>query len=84
MILADEPVAALDPTAAEQVMALLRSLAHDEGLAVATVLHQPALARRHADRLVGLHGGRVAFDGTPAEVDAEEVDALYAPERAAA
>jgi len=83
VILADEPVAALDPTAAEQVMALLRSLAHDEGLGVATVLHQPALARRHADRLVGL-GGRVAFDGTPAEVDAEEVDALYAPERAAA
>jgi len=84
VILADEPVAALDPAAAEQVMALLAELAHEEGLAVAAVLHQPALARRHADRLVGLLGGRVAFAGRPDEVGVDRVDALYAPEQVAA
>jgi len=84
VVLADEPVAALDPAAAEQVMALLARLAHEEGLGVAAVLHQPDLARRHADRVVGLMRGRVAFDGTPEDVPAEAIDALYAPERVAA
>ena len=80
VILADEPVAALDPAAADQVMALLRSLAHDEQLAVAAVLHQPPLARRYADRLVGLLDGRVAFTGAPEEVSTAQIEALYAPE----
>lgn len=81
VILADEPVAALDPSAAEQVMALLGALARDEGLAVAAVLHQPGLARRHADRVVGLLGGRVVFDTAPGQLRAAAVDALYADEQ---
>jgi len=81
VVLADEPVAALDPAAAEQVMALLARLAHEEGLGVAAVLHQPDLARRHADRVVGLLHGRVAFDARPDAVGTDAVDALYAPER---
>ncbi|MEJ7891905.1 MAG: ATP-binding cassette domain-containing protein [Solirubrobacteraceae bacterium] len=83
IVLADEPVAALDPTAAEQVMALLAELAHAEGLGVAVVLHQPELARRHADRVVGLLHGRVAFDLQPGELAGDALDVLYAPERAA-
>lgn len=81
VILADEPVAALDPAAAVQVMALLRDLAHDEGLGVAVVLHQPVLARRYADRIVGLLRGRVAFARPPAEIEDADIDALYADER---
>ena len=81
VILADEPVAALDPSASEQVMRLLGTLAHDEGLAVAAVLHQPDLARRHADRVVGLLRGRVEWDRPAAEMQTAEVDALYADER---
>ena len=81
VILADEPVAALDPAAAEQVMALLARLAHDGRLGVAVVLHQPDLARRHADRIVGILRGRVAFDRPTAAVSAPEIDALYADER---
>jgi phosphonate transport system ATP-binding protein len=81
VILADEPVSALDPAAAEQVMALLAALAHDEDLAVTAVLHQPDLARRHADRLVGLLQGRVAFDAKPGEVTQDAIDALYEPDR---
>ena len=62
IILADEPVSALDPSAAEQVVSLLADLARDQGLAVAAVLHQPGLAHRHADRIIGLRNGRVAVD----------------------
>jgi phosphonate transport system ATP-binding protein len=81
VILADEPVSALDPASAEQVLRLLRALAHEERLAVACVLHQPDLARRHADRVVGLLHGRVAFDRSPGGLDAADIDHLYAPER---
>jgi phosphonate transport system ATP-binding protein len=84
VLLADEPVSALDPAATEQVLAVLGDLARNEGLAVAAVLHQPDLARRHADRLVGLLHGRVAFDAAPGTVSREACDALYAPERSAA
>ncbi len=78
VILADEPVSALDPPAAEEVMELLADLAHSDGLAVLTVLHQPDLALRHADRVVGMRLGAFAFDKRPADVTGEEIEALYA------
>ncbi|MEV4649464.1 ATP-binding cassette domain-containing protein [Saccharopolyspora sp. NPDC049357] len=73
VVLADEPVSALDPAAAEQVLELLAELAHTERLAVLAVLHQPDLARRYADRIVGLHDGSVVLDGDPTQ----PVDSLY-------
>ena len=79
VLLADEPVSALDPAASEQVMDLLRSLADDDGLAVAAVLHQPDLARRFSDRILGLAGGRLVFDSSSAEVTDETVAGLYRP-----
>ncbi|MCX4538853.1 ATP-binding cassette domain-containing protein (plasmid) [Streptomyces sp. NBC_00841] len=75
VVLADEPVSALDPAASEQVLALLAELAHVEQLAVLAVLHQPSLAARHADRIVGLRDGRVVLDGPPHS----NVDSLYQP-----
>ncbi|MGW0864930.1 phosphonate ABC transporter ATP-binding protein [Streptomyces sp. NPDC002611] len=81
IVLADEPVSALDPAAAEQVVALLADLAREKGLAVAAVLHQPGLARRHADRVVGLLGGRVTLDAPADQVSEADLDALYAPDR---
>jgi phosphonate transport system ATP-binding protein len=80
VLLADEPVSALDPAAAEQVMRLLRSLADEDKMAVAAVLHQPDLARRHSDRVVGLTRGRITLDTTPSALTDAEVDALYAPD----
>ncbi len=79
VLLADEPVSALDPAASEQVMNLLRSLADDDGLAVAAVLHQPDLARRFSDRILGLAGGSLVFDSPAAEVDDDTVAGLYRP-----
>ncbi|MGW3347311.1 phosphonate ABC transporter ATP-binding protein [Nonomuraea rubra] len=81
IILADEPVSALDPAAAEQVVALLADLAHDQGLAVAAVLHQPDLARRHADRVAGLLHGRATLDTPAATLTAADLATLYAPDR---
>jgi len=79
VLLADEPVSALDPSSAEQVMEVMTELARAENIAVATVLHQPQLAVRYADRLVGLSGGRIVFAGPSAAILPEEITALYAP-----
>jgi phosphonate transport system ATP-binding protein len=76
-LLADEPVASLDPEAAEDVMRLLRKVSAEDGLAVVVVLHQPDLARRYADRLVGMRQGRLMFDERPDAIAAERVHALY-------
>src|SRR5262245_56245864 len=83
VILADEPVSALDPAAADRVLRLLRDLAHDDGLAVVAVLHQPELARVYADRVVGVLNGSIVFDAPPHDVEAETVAALYTASREA-
>ncbi len=80
VLLADEPVSALDPQAAEQVMALLAELAHEEGLAVAAVLHQPELAFRYADRLIGLKGGKIVLNELTSAGSSAEVLRLYESE----
>jgi phosphonate transport system ATP-binding protein len=77
VLLADEPVSALDPAAADRVLRLLRDLARDDGLAVVAVLHQPELARLYADRIVGVLGGTIVFDAAPDDVDLEAIGALY-------
>jgi phosphonate transport system ATP-binding protein len=82
LILADEPVASLDPEAAEDVMKLLRQLADEGGLAVLCVLHQPALALRYSHRIVGLRDGTVAFD-LPSELCGEAAIGLLYRELAA-
>jgi phosphonate transport system ATP-binding protein len=75
LVLADEPVASLDPLRAAEVLRLL----HHGTPATATVitLHQPELARRHCTRVVGLRSGRVVLDRNVGAVDEEALDALY-------
>jgi phosphonate transport system ATP-binding protein len=80
VLLADEPVASLDPEAADEVMRLLRRLATEDGLAVVCVLHQPELAARYADRLVGLRRGQLEFDRPAAEVSSQQIARLYVDE----
>ncbi|MDE2199149.1 MAG: phosphonate ABC transporter ATP-binding protein [Rhodospirillales bacterium] len=76
-LLADEPVASLDPEAAEEVMRLLARVSRAEGLGVICVLHQPELARRYADRILGMRGGRMVFDAAPDRLGEADVAALY-------
>jgi phosphonate transport system ATP-binding protein len=84
LMLADEPVASLDPDATDDVMTLLRDLALSERLAVVCVLHQLDVARRYADRIVGLRAGRVVIDEVADRVDFEKLAALYRDEAKAA
>ncbi|HKF76684.1 MAG TPA: ATP-binding cassette domain-containing protein [Candidatus Dormibacteraeota bacterium] len=77
VLLADEPVSSLDPDAAADIMQLLHDLAATERIAVVCVLHQLDLARRFADRIVGLRSGRVALDAPTSQVGLEELAALY-------
>ena len=82
VMLADEPVASLDPEAAQDIMRLLRRLAHGDGLAVLCVLHQVDLAFAYADRVVGMRDGRVAFDRKCADLSRDAVQRLYLAEAA--
>lgn len=84
LILADEPVASLDPESARTVMDTLRSLADEEGIAVLCNLHQVNLAGRYADRVLGIRDGELVLDGRAGEVDDEEINRVYsAPAREA-
>jgi phosphonate transport system ATP-binding protein len=82
VLLADEPVASLDPEAAEDLMRLLRRLAAEENLAILCVLHQVELAYAYADRVIGIREGSVAFDLPRAELSREAVRQLYLSEAA--
>jgi len=82
VLLADEPVASLDPEAAEDIMRLLQRLARSERLAVLCVLHQVELAYAYADRVIGIRDGRIAFDLPRSQVSREAVHRLYIHEAA--
>lgn len=62
VIVADEPVAGLDPHAAEAVLAELKGLCKEQGIIVIAVLHQGDWAERYADRIIGLNGGELVVD----------------------
>ncbi|WP_229054657.1 phosphonate ABC transporter ATP-binding protein [Aeromicrobium sp. Leaf350] len=77
VLLADEPVASLDPESSESVMSLIREIATDEGLTVVCSLHQVDLAISWADRIVGLRRGQVVLDLPTAQLDRERVMEVY-------
>ncbi len=80
ILLADEPVASLDPVAARNVMGILRDLTREDRLAVLVSLHQVDHARRYCDRAVALAGGAVAYDGPVAGLDRNRLAAIYGAE----
>ncbi|MGC1271566.1 MAG: phosphonate ABC transporter ATP-binding protein, partial [Croceibacterium sp.] len=77
VLLADEPVASLDPVTSRKVLGLLRDLARDSGATVLCSLHQLDLAVDYADQVVALHRGRVIFDGPPAALDERQLAVIY-------
>jgi phosphonate transport system ATP-binding protein len=68
IILADEPIASLDPMNAQIVMDALRRIHEEDGRMVIANLHTLDTARRYCDRVIGMRDGRVVFDGTPAQL----------------
>ncbi len=83
LILADEPVSNLDPARAETILELITSRARDAGATVIFTSHQPDLVARFASRVVGLKGGKIAFDSAPATLKPAEIAALYDQETGA-
>lgn len=77
MILADEPVASLDPASSHRVLTMLRSICKEDRIPVVVSLHQLEYAREFADRIVGLVDGRVVFDGPPARLGQREIQQIY-------
>jgi len=77
IVLADEPVASLDPGTANRVLRLIHDVCRAEGIAAVVSLHQVELAHRYADRIVGVHAGGIVFDGGPRALDAEAIERIY-------
>lgn len=80
VILADEPVASLDPVSARKVMEILRDLNRTDGLTVVVTLHQVDYAMRYCDRVVALKAGKVVYDGPASGLDRPKLIDIYGPE----
>ncbi|TME31343.1 MAG: phosphonate ABC transporter ATP-binding protein [Chloroflexi bacterium] len=77
LMLADEPVASLDPATSHSVMKYLEEINKKDGITVICSLHFLSLARRYGTRVVALKGGKVAFDGQPSEIDERRFKEIY-------
>ena len=79
-ILADEPVASLDPVSARKVMELLVELNKRDGMGVIVTLHQVDYAIRYCDRDIALQGGKIVYDGPSTALDQKRLIEIYGPE----
>jgi phosphonate transport system ATP-binding protein len=77
IILADEPIASLDPRNTKMVMDTLQRINEDLGITVLCNLHSLEIARNYCDRLIGMSAGKVVFDGTPEQLTESMVNTLY-------
>jgi phosphonate transport system ATP-binding protein len=77
MVLADEPIASLDPLSAEKVMTSLREIRDRDQLTVICNLHTLDTARTYCDRVIGMLNGRLVFDDEPSKLTAEVVQEVY-------
>ena len=80
IILADEPVAALDPVTARQVMQDVVRINQEMGISILLNIHHVELALEYADRIIGIRSGRIVYDGPSANVAQAVLDTIYADE----
>jgi phosphonate transport system ATP-binding protein len=83
IILADEPMASLDPKLSEVVLDILEKVNRERGITVLVNIHVLELARRYARRIIAFQKGRVVFDGTPDELTEAKVEEVYTREESA-
>jgi phosphonate transport system ATP-binding protein len=81
IMLADEPVASLDPATSVRVLEDLHRISREDGITAIVSLHQVDLARQFADHIIGLAQGRIVFDGPPDQLGSHALDHIYATER---
>ena len=77
LLLADEPVASLDPKAANLIMSLLKKINQEFNITVVCNLHQVELATKYSDRIVGLLDGEIIFDKPASQIDKMSVNQIY-------
>ena len=77
IILADEPIASLDPESARKVMELLTHLNKEQGITIITSLHQVQVVRRYYERAIALRDGAVQFDGHIKDLDDQQLNNIY-------
>lgn len=77
IILADEPVASLDPVTSQEILTELKTINRTMGKTVVVNIHSIALARQFSDRIIALQDGRLVFDGTPAELTDDVLRMVY-------
>ena len=80
LLLADEPTSSLDPKTSVEIMGLLQTLAQAHGFPVIINIHNVELARRFAERIVGMTGGRVVYDGPPERITEAHLKEIYGGE----
>jgi phosphonate transport system ATP-binding protein len=80
MLLADEPVASLDPVLAHTIMQYLEKINQEDGVMVLCSLHFLDLVHRYADRAIALNEGKLMFDGPPDAIDDEKFKEIYGKE----
>jgi phosphonate transport system ATP-binding protein len=80
IMLADEPVASLDPVLAHSIMRILKQLNKEDGITVICSLHFLDLVQRYADRAIALNDGKLVFDGLPADINDERFRQIYGQE----
>ena len=80
IILADEPVASLDPVLAHSIMQYLEKINKEDGVTIICSLHFLDLVHRYANRAIALNAGELMFDGTPKEIDDEKFKDIYGKE----
>lgn len=76
-ILADEPVASLDPNSAHRILTLLRQICQEDRIGALVSLHQVELALEYADRIIGLSQGQIVYDGPPSGFDRDTQQHIY-------
>ena len=77
LVLADEPTSSLDPKTSVEIMELLARLARERGIPVIVNIHNVELARRFAERIIGMSQGSIVFDGPPADLAESHLLAIY-------
>ncbi|MCA0457055.1 MAG: phosphonate ABC transporter ATP-binding protein [Chloroflexi bacterium] len=77
LMLADEPVASLDPATSHSVMKYLQELNKQDGISILCSLHFLSLARAYADRVIALKDGKLEFDGLPKDIDEDRFRQIY-------
>ena len=77
LLLADEPVASLDPTASILIMSLLKEISNKFNITVLCSLHNIEIAKKYSDRIIGLLNGEIKFNKSPNKLSNSELNSLY-------